>query len=137
MTSRSSGTSSRSRAGAIDVDVERPQVAVVEPDEAGPGRERPVELAVVVDLDERLEPELEGLRDEAGQAARRVEDREQQDEVRAGRAEQRQLELLDDEVLGQDRDADRRPDRAAGRRREPPNQCGSHRTEIAGAPPAS
>ena len=65
----------------------------------------------VVDLDERLQPELEGRRDEAREPPRRMEHGEQQDEVRAGRPEQRQLDLLDHELLGQDRDGDRRPDR--------------------------
>ena len=40
-----------------------------------------------------------------------MEDREQQDEVGAGGAQHRQLDLLDDELLGQDRDGDRRPHR--------------------------
>ena len=44
--------------GPLGVDVERPQVAVVEADQAGAGRERALELALVVGLDERLEAEL-------------------------------------------------------------------------------
>ena len=95
----------------LDVHVERPQVAVVEPDESRPGRQRAVELAGVVDLDQRLEADLEGALDEPGEPLRRMQDGQQQDEVRAGGPQHRQLDVLDDEVLGQDRDGDRRPDR--------------------------
>ena len=109
-TSRSSGTSSRSRTARSVSTVERPQVAVVEPDEPGVRRERALELPLVVGLDERLEPDLERPVDEAREALRRMEDGEQQDEVGAGRAEVRQLDRLDDELLGEDRDAHRRPD---------------------------
>ena len=89
-----------------------------------------------MDLDERLEPERQRPLDEARESPGRVEDREQQHEVGAGGAEERQLDLVDDEVLGEDRDATAA--RTARRSStEPPNQCGSHSTEIAAAPPAS
>ena len=88
-TSRSSGTSSRRRRRAVEIDVERPQVAVVEPDDPRRGSRAPLELALVVDLDERLEPELERLLDQARQTPRGMENREQQDEVRTGGAEDR------------------------------------------------
>ena len=38
-----------------------------------------------------------------------MEDREQQDEIGAGGAKERQLDLVDHEVLGEDRDRDRGP----------------------------
>ena len=95
----------------LDVDVERPQVAVVEPDQAGATGERALQLALVVDLDERLETDLESALDESGEPPRRMEDREQQDEVGAGGTQERQLDFLDHEVLGEDRDGDRRADR--------------------------
>ena len=92
--------------GAIDIHLQRPEVAVVQPDEPGVRRERAIELAGVVDLDERLQADLERTVDEPRQAAGGMEDREQEDQVRAGGAEDRQLDLLDHEVLGQDRDGD-------------------------------
>ncbi len=98
--------------GALDVDLERPQVPVVEPDEARPAGERLVQLPFVVRLDQRLEADLDGALHEPGEPLRRVEHREEQDEVGAGRAEERQLDLLDHEVLGEDRDGDRRADGA-------------------------
>ena len=98
--------------GALDVDLERPQVAVVEPDQPRPAGERPVELARVVDLDERLQPERQRPLDEARESPGRVEDGEQQHEIGAGGAEERQLDVVDHEVLGEDRDRDRGPHRA-------------------------
>ncbi len=97
--------------GPVDVDLERAQVAVVEPDQPGAAGEGAVELARVVDLDERLEADLERPLDQPREPLGRMEDREQQDEVGAGRAEHRELDLLDHEVLGQDRDGDGGPDR--------------------------
>ena len=69
MTSRSSGTSSRRRPGTLGVDVERPQVAVVEPDQARARRERALELASVVGLDQRLQPEVAAPRRRGARAA--------------------------------------------------------------------
>ena len=47
--------------------------------------------------------------DQAGEAARRVQRGEQQDRVRAGRAQDGQLPRVDHELLGQDRAASSRP----------------------------
>ena len=94
------------------IDVERPKVAVVQPDDPGVGRERALELFLVVRLDKWLEADLQGTVDEAGEALRRMEHSKEQDEIRAGRAKMRQLDRLDDELLGEDRDRDRRPDRS-------------------------
>jgi len=98
--------------GSVQVHLERPQVPVVEPDEPGPGRERPFELACVMDLDEGFEADLERTIDESSQSFGRMEHRQQEHEVRAGRAKHRQLDRFDDEVLGEDRDGDGRPDGA-------------------------
>ena len=103
MTSRSSGTSSRSRAARSTSTSSGSQVAVVQADEPGAAGERALELARVVDLDERLQAQLEGALDEPGEPPGRMEDGEQQDEVRARRSQHRELDLLDHELLGQDR----------------------------------
>ena len=123
--------------GTLRVDVERSQVAVVQADEPRVRRERALELALVVGLDERLQAELERPLDEPSEPLGRVEHGEQQDEVRAGGAEQvgswrgsttNSLARTGIETAA----------RTARRSStEPPNQCGSHSTEIAAAPPAS
>ena len=94
--------------GAIDVDLERPQVAVVEPDKAGTGPQRPLQLALVVDLDERLQAQIRARVHQPRKAPSRVQDGQQQHDVGAGRAQERQLDLLDHEILGQDGYRDRR-----------------------------
>ena len=55
--------------GPLGIDLERAQVAVVEADEPGIGRERRLELALVVGLDQRLQPELEARARRAGRGA--------------------------------------------------------------------
>ena len=67
-TRRSSGTSVAQPDGGLGVDRERPQVAVVDADEAGVGGQRRVQLARVVRLDQRLEAEVARLAHEAGAA---------------------------------------------------------------------
>ncbi len=96
----------------LDVDLERPQVPVVEPDQPRAAGKGALQLALVVDLDEWLEPDLACPLDETGEPPRRMEDREEQDQIGAGGAEERELDLLDHEVLGEDRDGDRRADRS-------------------------
>ena len=98
-------------AGAFDIDLERPEVAVVEPDESSVRRERPIELTCVVDLHERLKAELERRVDETTELLPRMEDGQEEDKVRSGRSEHPELDLLDDEVLGKDGYGDRRADR--------------------------
>ena len=94
-------------AGALRIDDERSQVAVVDADEPRVGLERQPELALVVRLDERLETEGERPLHERAQATlRRVQDRQQQHGVGAGRPQQLELARVDDELLGQDRDGD-------------------------------
>ena len=75
----------------LGVDLERPQVAVVEADEARVGGERGLQLALVVGLDERLQPEVAARVSTSAREARLAGCRtgEQQDEVRAGGAQDR------------------------------------------------
>ena len=103
---RSPGTSVAQPDRPLRVHVERPQVAVVDPDDAGVGREGRVELARVVRLDERLEAEVAGLAHEARETGRRVEDGEQEHEVGPGSPEEVELPGIDDELLREDRDGD-------------------------------
>ena len=87
------------------VDVERAQVAVVQADEPGAGRERCLELALVMGLDEWLQPELDGTLDEGapgrrGRAGRRAAGRASAPAARRTGS----CRCVDDELLGQDRD---------------------------------
>jgi hypothetical protein len=61
-------------------------------------------------LHERFEPDLEGPVNEAGETLCRVEDSEEQNEIGAGRSEVRELDRLDDELLGEHRNAHSSPD---------------------------
>ena len=99
-------------AGPLDVHRKRPQVPIVQADEPRGRAERPVQLPHVVDLDKRLQTQVARRRDESREPSCGVQDREQQDHIRAGRAEQRQLDRIHHKVLGQDRDGDRRPNSA-------------------------
>ncbi len=96
---------------AVDVDLERAQVAVVEADQAGPCGEGALQLPGIVDLDERLETDLERVVHESRELPGRMENRQQQDEIRTGGPQHRQLDGLDDEILGQHRHGHRRPHR--------------------------
>ena len=122
--------------GLVDIDLERAQVAVVEPDQPGAGGKGTIQLARVVDLDQRLEADLERPFDQPGESLGRMQDREQQDEVGARRAEHRELDSSTTKSLA--RTGIATAARTARRSStEPPNQCGSHRTEMAAAPPVS
>ncbi len=57
--------------GRVERDGERPQVAVVHPDDPRPRRERAIELRPVVHLDERVDARLARHREEAARARRR------------------------------------------------------------------
>ena len=93
------------------VDLEGLEVAVVDPDELGAQGDRALGLGLVVDLDERGEPELAGLVVEAAQGVvvQRADD--QQGQVGAGGAGLDELVAGDDEVLAQHRYVDRGADR--------------------------
>ena len=92
--------------GPLRIHGERAQVAVVDADHAGAGGEGRLDLAFVVRLDERLEPELERAVDQARERAPRVEHGEQQDRVGAGGAQEVELARVDDELLGEHRQGD-------------------------------
>ena len=55
--------------GLVDIDLERAQVAVVEPDQPGAAGKGAVELARIVDLDQRLQADLERPLDQPRRAA--------------------------------------------------------------------
>ena len=98
--------------GQLGIDLEGAQIPVVDPDQSSIGRKGRVELLLVMGLDERLQAELQGARDEAGEPPGRMEDREEQHEIGTSRPQHRELDLVDDELLGQHRDPNGRPDRA-------------------------
>ena len=100
-------------AGTVRIDVERPQVAVVDADQAGVGVERESQLALVVRLHERLEPERQRPLDELAQAAcPGAAPRAAAPRPRRRARSSVELARVDDELLGEDRDRHRRADRA-------------------------
>ena len=124
-------------AGAFDIDLERPQVAVVEPDQSSVRRERRIELTCVVDLHERLKAELERRSTRRRESLRRMEDG-QQEHKRPRRPLGASGSWTSSTTNSLARTGTATAARTARRSSiEPPNQCGSHRTEIAAAPPAS
>ena len=96
----------------LRIDLESAQVAVVEPDQPGAGRQRGFEFALVVGLDQRLEAEFAGEAGEPGQLPGRQDGGQEQDHVGARGAQQRQLALVDDELFGEDRERHRGSDDA-------------------------
>ena len=124
--------------GAGVVDLERDEVALVDADERGPGGQRPLELGLVVDLDERVEPELGGQR-RGSRASSLVGERggDEQHRVGAHQAGVADVGAGDGEVLaqhGQRRLAARASARSAG---DPPKNSRSVSTERHAAPPSS
>ena len=110
------GTSASSVVGALDVDAEVRQVAVVDPEHVGLDLERGLELALVVDLDERVEVERARLVQQALELVQLERGDDQQDRVGAGRGGLVELVGVDDEVLAQDGQRRRRRAPRAGRR---------------------
>ncbi len=88
-----------------EVDLEAPQVAVVDADHVDVELERDLEILLVVDLDERVE--IEGLRlvVEVRQLIRIERGDDQQDGVGAEDRRFEELVGVDDEVLAKDRQA--------------------------------
>ena len=88
-------------------------------------------------LDKRLQAELQGPVDERAQPAlRRVQHDEQQHRVRPGRAQRLcswRMSTTNSLASTGTETAERIARRSS---MEPPNQCGSQRTEMAAAPPA-
>lgn len=87
------------------VDVERPQIAVVDPEQRGARGERDLRLAHGVDLDQRVE--LIGLRrgEQLGELRRRERGHDQEHRIRTRRARLGHLVAIDQEVLAQERQA--------------------------------
>ena len=121
----------------LGIDLERAQVPVVQADDPRTARDGGRHLVGIVGLDERLEADLERALDQSRERLGVVEAGQEQDEVRPGRAEHRELDLLDDELLGEDRHADRGPDGPQVRDgAAEPVGLAQHRDDAA-APPAS
>src|SRR5580765_4512589 len=91
-----------------DVGLKGGEIAVVDPDDAAPDRERLIELGGGVAFDQRREPEAFRRGEQLGES-RRLENRDDQEHrVGAGRARLPELVVVDREVLAQERDVDRR-----------------------------
>ena len=101
-------------AGTVGVDLERPQVPVVDADESGGRVDREAQLAFVVGLHERLQPERQRALDEVARSPL-PGSRTASSRTASAPASPQGLELtrVDDELLGEDGDRDRR---AAARR---------------------
>ena len=94
------------------------------------------QLAGVVDLDERLETDLERPVDEAGQAPGGM--RTARRRTRSAPAARSIGSWISSTTKSLARTGTATAARTARRSwTDPPNQCGSHRTEMAAAPPAS
>ncbi len=103
MTMRSCGMAVRSVSAVVVSTTQRPQVAVVDADEARIRGQRGIQLPRVVDLDERLQAQVQGAPDQAREASRGVQRGEQQHGVGARGAQDGQLARVDHELLGQHR----------------------------------
>ena len=99
-----------SRPNDAAVDLEGLEVAGVDADDAGAGVERPLELGLVVHLDQRRHAERLGALDERDERLLLEGGDDEQGEVGAVRAALPQLVAGDDEVLAQHRHVDPRAD---------------------------
>ena len=89
--------------GESEVDLEGSQVAVVDPDELGPGLQGDVRLALVVDLDERRDPTAPGNRQQVGQVRPVQGGHDQENRVGSRRPGLGDLVRVGHEVLAEDR----------------------------------
>ena len=96
----------------LGVDLERAEVPVVQSDQAGLRGQGRFEITLVVSLHEWLQAQLAGKVGEPGELLRRQDRRKKQDDVGPRRAQDRQLALVHDELFGEDREPDGRPDRS-------------------------
>ena len=94
--------------GALDVDAEVREVAVVDADHLGVDVQGDLELVLVVDLDEHVQVERAGVAMEREQRVGLDRGDDQQDRVGAGGRRLVELVRLDDEVLAQHRQVRRR-----------------------------
>src|SRR5579875_1216675 len=95
--------------GALEIDPERREVAVVDADHAGREPPRALELGRVVDLDEDVEPVPGGVAEQRAELVVGERGDDEQDRVGAARRGLRDLVLTDDEVLAQQRQRRRAP----------------------------
>ena len=98
-----SGTPRQQLERPPDVDLQRRQVAVVDPDQPGAERRGALELGLVVNLDQRREPEPRAVSCSRSSSALVERGHDQQDRVGARRQRLVELVGVDDEVLAQDR----------------------------------
>ena len=115
------------------IDCKRAQIPAVDADDRGARSDRPGRFLDVVHFDQCGQPQLTARsqqRPQLGIAQRR---HDQQHRIRAERCRFGKLVVRDDEVLAQERDVDRGPDRARCSS-EPSKNVGSVSTEIAAAP---
>ena len=112
MTRRSSGTSSRSRAARSTSTSSVRRSRLLSPMSRAPDASAASSSRASWTSTSGSRPISRARSTSRGEPLRRMEDGQQQHEVRAGGAQHRQLDVLDDEVLGQDRDGDRGADRA-------------------------
>src|SRR5205085_2964727 len=97
--------------GRLDIDLERAQIAVVDADDPRADVEGDRKLARVVNLDERVEPVPRRVIVQYLQLRRPQRRDDEQNRVGAGNLRLEQLVFRDDEVLAEQRQADRGPDR--------------------------
>ena len=104
-TRRSSGMRDRSRTASSGSTSSVRRSRLLMPMRRASVSMRGLQLLLGVRLHERLQAQLQRQGGEPRQLLRSMERGQQQDRVRAGRAEQRQLARIDHELLGQDRQA--------------------------------
>jgi 5-(carboxyamino)imidazole ribonucleotide synthase len=91
--------------------LERPQVAVVDPHEHRPGIEHPRQLIRVVEFDQNVQPAADGFPVQFGELVPGENLRDENRRVGPGQAGLEQLVAVENELLPQQRQPDRRADR--------------------------
>ncbi len=112
MATRSAGTRASKRPRCSHVDAEGIQIPAVHADDAGARLERAVELGRRVDLDQCVEPRLSRGSQQRGETLRCQRPHDEQHGGGAGRARLQHLELVENEILPQQRHGDRRRGRS-------------------------
>ena len=91
------------RTARAGVDLEGEQVPLVDPDQRGARGQGPLRFALIVHLDQGVEPDRAGQRQELGELARRKSGRDEQDRVGAHAPGVEDVGAADGEVLAQHR----------------------------------